>query len=270
MHRRLPTYASVFVAACLISITGCDRAAKAPVFQSPKPKATGTTGEMSVAQEHVWNDKSREDLRTTLRRAILGELRLAKNDHKSILDACDETYIGDDCPENEQRTFIQFAADELKRAEAQLASEKSAWPAVTDCNRLDRAESALRDRGILLWQVSPCCDTCTYGEMEDRTDAINRRHPGFRDRLRGYAFFIDQNMPEILANGTDLSVYFAYGWFSPDDSEVAPDVYPKVALSIAREVCECLRDEGFEANWDGDLARKIGVSLNWQRRTMLE
>jgi hypothetical protein len=32
----------------------------------------------------------------------------------------------------------------------------------------------------------------------------------------------------------------------------------------------CLRDEGFEVNWDGDFARKIGVSLNWQRHTMLE
>jgi hypothetical protein len=51
---------------------------------------------------------------------------------------------------------------------------------------------------------------------------------------------------------------------------MAPEAYKKNALAIAREVCECLRDEGFEVNWDGDFARKIGVSLNWQRRTMLE
>jgi hypothetical protein len=141
---------------------------------------------------------------------------------------------------------------------------------VTDCDRLDRVEDALRDQEILLWQVSPCCDTCTGAELPDRIDVINGRFPGFHDRVRGYAFFIDQNMPEMLAKSTELSVYLAYGWFSPDGSEVAPEVYQKHALGIAREVCEALRDEGFEANWDGDFARKIGVSLNWQRRTKLE
>jgi hypothetical protein len=60
------------------------------------------------------------------------------------------------------------------------------------------------------------------------------------------------------------------GWVSPDGSGVAPEVYEKNALAIADEVCKCLRDEGFEVDWDGNFARKIGLSLNWQRRTLLE
>jgi hypothetical protein len=223
-----------------------------------------------MGDERIWNDESRDRLRETLRRVILGELRLAKRGHEEILEICREAYIQDECPENELDKFIHFAADELDRTATQLASEKATWPDETDCDRLDRVEVALRERGILLWQASPCCDTCTGAELPDRIEVIDRRYPGFRDRVRGYAFFIDQNMPKMLADSTHLSVYLAYGWFSPDDSGVAPDVYAKVAISIAREVCECLRDEGFEANWDGDLARKIGVSLNWQRRTMLE
>ena len=167
-------------------------------------------------------------------------------------------------------TFIQFAAHELERAATWLASEQATWPDETDCDRLDRVEVALRERGILLWQVSPCCDTCTGAELPDRIEAINRRYPGFRDRVGGYAFFIDQNMPHMLAENTHVSVYLAYGWFSSDDSEVAHDIYERNALGIAREVCECLRNEGFEANWNGDFARKIGVSLNWQRRTILD
>ncbi len=270
MNRRLPTYASMFAAAYLISIAGCGRAAKTPAFQPPNPKAIGTTGAMSMTQERVWDDKAREDLRTRLRRVILGELRLAKNDHKSILDACHEFPIGDECPESEQRTFIHFAADELKRSEAQLASERSSWPAVTDCDRLDRVEAALRDRGILLWQVSPCCDSCTVGDLPGRIDVINSRHPGFQDSIRGYAFFIDQNMPEMLSESTEISVYLGYGWLSPEKSEVADEVYEKNALAIAREVCECLRNEGFKVDWNGDFSRKIGVSINWQRRNMLE
>jgi hypothetical protein len=76
--------------------------------------------------------------------------------------------------------------------------------------------------------------------------------------------------PEDLAESSHLSVYLGYGWFPPDDSEAAPQVYGENALSIAREVCECLRNERFEVVWNGDIAHKIVVSLNWQRRTPLE
>jgi hypothetical protein len=43
-----------------------------------------------------------------------------------------------------------------------------------------------------------------------------------------------------------------------------------LVLARGDVVRRCLRDVGIEVNWDGDFARKIGVSLNWQRHTMLE
>jgi hypothetical protein len=260
----------MFMVACLISTFGCDRAAETPVLQAPNQSQAQSPGEAAMSQEQVWNDEARENLRTALKETILGELRLAKREPSEILDICREVHIEDECPESEHRAFLEFASAELNRAQAQLASEKSTWPEVTDCDRLDRVEAALRERGILLWQVSPCCDTCTMGEFSDRLDVINRRHPGFRDRLRGYAFFIDQNMPAELSTSTEISVFLGYGWISPDKSEVAPENYETKALAIAREVCQCLRDEGFEVDWNGDFSRKIGLSLNWQRRTMLE
>lgn len=223
-----------------------------------------------ISQEHAWNDKAREELRATLRRVILGEIRLTRRSHDDILTLCREVYVENDCPESESGAFIQFAADELNRTVIQLALEKAAWPDKTDCDRLDRVEAALRDRGILLWQASPCCDTCTVGELPDRIKVIDGRYSGFRDRLRGYTFFIDQNLPDELADNTEVSVYLAYGWLSPDGSDIAPEAYEKKSLAIAREVCECLRDEGFEVDWDGDFARKIGVVVNWQRRDMLK
>jgi hypothetical protein len=223
-----------------------------------------------MSKEKVWNEDTRLELRERLRSAIIGELRMAKRGKDEILEICCEVYIQDDCPKAECDKFVQFAADAVNRGVALLESESNSWPEVTDCDRLDRVESALRERGILLWQASPCCDTCTGSELPDRIDVINERYPGFRDKVRGYAFFIDQNMPEELAESTRISVYLAYGWFSQGGSEVAPDAYKANALDIAREVCGCLRDEGFEPNWDGDFARKIGVALNWQRRTILE
>lgn len=222
-----------------------------------------------MTQEVEWNRKLRDDLRTTLRSFILGQLRLMKNDREAIFSLCREVYIEDGCPEDEWEDFLKFAEDELDRGEVQLAVEMSLWKPETDCDRLDRVERALRERGILLWQVSPCCDTCTRSELPDRINMIDDRHPGFLARTRGYAFFIDQNLPEMLAECTELTIYLGYGWFPAEDSEVPDDVYQAKALSIAREVCKCLAEEGFEVDWNGRLDRKIGFSLNWQRRELL-
>jgi hypothetical protein len=218
----------------------------------------------------TWNDESRKKLCEQLTSRILGELRLAKSRDADILQNCFEIYIRDDCPEREVDTLSQFAANELERIKAELEAEKENWPDETDCDRLDRVEVALRDRGIMLWQASPCCDSCTGGELMDRLDVVDGRHPGFKTRCRGYTFFIDQRLPEYLAESTELQLYLAYGWFTPDDSDVLPEIYIEKALKIAREVCECLRDEGFEAGWDGDFSRKIEISVNWRRRELLE
>lgn len=222
-----------------------------------------------MSDDQVWDDQAREDLREQLRSAILGELRLAKRNHEEILQNCDEVYI-EDAPDSEKAVFNQFSSAELERAAAQLDAERETWPEETDCDRLDRVEFALQERGIMLWQASPCCDNCTLAELGERIAVIEDHDPGFHDRIRGYAFFIDQNLPESLAEDSNISVYLGYGWLSKDDGELADEVYQKNALAIGHEVCECLRDEGFAVNWDGNLSHKIGLSLNWQRREMLK
>ncbi|MBN2477440.1 MAG: hypothetical protein JXB62_22735 [Pirellulales bacterium] len=236
--------------------------------QSPMSQTPTTPNTMT--EDSTWNDTTRSDLREALRNHVVGELRLANSDHDEIIQACREVYIEDECPEDEWESFVRFATEELRKADSAHSAAQATWPRETDCDRLDHVEATLRDRGILLWQVSPCCDTCTFGELPDRIDEIDRRYPGFRGNVRGYAFFIDQNMADMLATDTDISVYLAYGWFSQDDSSVAPEVYKQNALGIAREVCDCLREHGFKPNWDGSFSNKIGVSLNWQRRTMLQ
>jgi len=223
-----------------------------------------------MTADSTWNDTARSDLREALRNLVVGEVRLAKSSHDDIIETCREVYIEDECPEDEWDSFVRFAKDELEKAEAAQSAVKATWPPETDCDRLDDVETILRDRGILLWQVSPCCDSCTGGELPDRIDELDQRHPGFRSKVRGYAFFIDQNMANMLADDTDISVYLGYGWLSQDESSVTPEVYERNALGIAHEVCDCLREHGFEPNWDGSFSRKIGVSLNWRRRTMLQ
>jgi len=220
--------------------------------------------------DKAWNDEAREALKNSIRSMILGEIRLSKLEPEEILENCREVHIEESCPESERDEFIRFSAEELSRAQKRHAAEQADWPEQTGCDRLDRVEATLRDRAILFWQASPCCDTCSVGELPARIKMIDARHPGFCDRVRGYAFFIEQNMPESLAATTRLSVYFAYGWFSPDRKDVPPDEYEKHALAIAREVCAALRDEGFEVDWDGNFTSKFGISLDWRRRTALK
>lgn len=223
-----------------------------------------------MQNETTWNNESRIELKKTLSAVVMGEVRLFKNDHSDIREMCREVYIEDECPAAERETYYQHVENELVRATTQLESDQAAWADETDCDRLDQVESDLRDQGILLWQVSPCCDTCSGAELPDRISEIDGRYPGFRDRVRGYAFFIEQNMPEMLAESTQISVYLAYGWFPQDGTDVAPAEYEKNALGIAREICDSLRKHGFEVDWNGDFSRKIGVFLDWQRRTKLD
>lgn len=217
-----------------------------------------------------WNEEKRTELRSNLSMAILGQLRMAKLGHEDIVEYCNDVYLEDGCPEAERTAFTKFVQDNLAEQARLLAIEQANWPSVTDCDRMDKVEANLRQQGILFWQASVCCNTCTMSEMPDRLNVIDDRYPGFRDRSRGYAFFIDQTIPESLASGTKLSVYLGYGWFSPEDQETDESIYRQQALGIAHEVCNALRAEGFGVDWNGDFARKIGVTLNWQRRTLLE
>ncbi len=221
-------------------------------------------------EQSSWGEASRHDLRESIELYITGQVRLAKYDSEGILEGCREIYIDDECPEDEREEFVEFASDFMTRVVDEYITEQANWPLETDCDRLDRVEATLREQGILLWQVSPCCDTCSDAELPDRIDLLESRYPGFRDNCRGYSFFIDQSLPEMLAESTEVSLYLAFGWFSPDGSDIAPEVYKENALSIAREVIDALRNEGFEVDWNGDFSRKFCLTMNWQRRSLLE
>lgn len=229
-----------------------------------KPKPAGQT-----LADPDWGDEARDDLKSTIRVIATGEIRLGKNQHAEILDLLREVYINEDAPEGEQDAFVQYAREQIEAAAVRHAEDKAAWAGETDCDRLDHAEAALRDAGVLLWQVSPCCDTCSGAELPDRIDEIEARYPGFRERLDGYAFFIEQNMADMLSDGTQISVYLAYGWFPPEDARPDQSLYEENALRIGGMVKDQLERLGLEVDWNGSLSKKIGVTVNWQRREPL-
>jgi hypothetical protein len=245
------------------------------LFDFWKRKSEAVAAEPKTAEQpgpnadQKWDDAAREQLRQSIRDLVTGEVRLNLNEPEHILESCRESLIEEEAPEEEWDEFVRFASAQIDEAIAKHAEEQRGWPAETDCDRLDRVEEDLRQRGIVLWQVSPCCDTCSNAELPDRVDVIEQRHPGFRQSLRGYAFYIEQNLPQMLAEDTNISLCMAYGWFAPEGSEVDEATYEKNALGIAAEVRDSLSQHGFDVDWNGQLARKLGLSLNWQRRARL-
>lgn len=211
-----------------------------------------------------WNDESRDSLREVLREAVRGEVRLRRKDPDQIAaDLRDR--IEDEAPEGEWGGFSDYARTEVARASEQLAAEQVSWPDRTDCDRLDAAQATMLENGIVFWQASPCCDNCTLAELSDHIDDLERQRPGTRERVKGYAFFHDQHLPEQLAASADLHVFVGYGWSRADD-DTSQQTYEREATTIGHEVVGHLREAGLRVDWNGDLSRKIDLSVVWQRR----
>jgi hypothetical protein len=166
-------------------------------------------------------------------------------------------------PEDALETAIEIMSDDLDpkvlklRGPAILAEElaihvkdQAGWPEITDCDRLDSAFEALEEQGIVARQNFSCCGTCGSSEIWDEME--NARNAG--KLVRGYTFFHMQDT-ESAVDGCGL--YLNYG--SIDEGE-------KAAIAVGHVIQRELEKSGFSTNWDGDLGKRIGVSLDWKKR----
>lgn len=138
----------------------------------------------------------------------------------------------------------------IREAIAEHMIEQASWPAVTDCDRLDRAFAELEAGGIICRQNFSCCGTCGASEIWDEITTVeDAGRPA-----RGYAFYHVQDT-ESAVDG--YGIYLNYG--SVEDGEAA-------ALIVAHEIVAVLGRHGLKVEWDGQWSRRIGVSLDWKRR----
>jgi hypothetical protein len=163
-----------------------------------------------------------------------------------IPEAGVEYLAGDADPEALRPHAEQMTAEAL----VQQAEEQKAWPAVTDCDRLDAAFEALDAADILAGQDFSCCQNCGHGEMQDLVqEAAETGHP-----VRGYAFYHAQDTEAAVDGGP---LFIAWGAVEPGQHAVA---------AIGREVAAALRAQGLTVHWEGEATRRIEVALLWQRR----
>jgi hypothetical protein len=152
-----------------------------------------------------------------------------------------------DAPED----VLEPVARELTRTaiDSQILASVD-WPAVTYCDRLDRAFAELNRSGIVCRQNFSCCGNCGVAEIGDEMQA--EQDGGLN--VRGYAFYHMQDT-ESAAEGYGL--FLNYG--SVDRGEDS-------ALGIANEIVDALQRHGLTTLWNGSWRNRIGVQLDWKRR----
>lgn len=148
--------------------------------------------------------------------------------------------------------------ERLRRAATVVAEQaiaahcdaQTAWPTPTDCERLDAAFAALDDAGVVARQHYSCCGTC--GADEIRAEMQQARKAGHA--ARGYTFFHVQDTAHALGGE---GLYLSYG---------AREAGSDAAVAIGHEVVAALREQGLSPAWNGKVAHRILLPLEWRRR----
>jgi tetratricopeptide (TPR) repeat protein len=141
----------------------------------------------------------------------------------------------------------------VDQATAALERARLTWPAVTDCDRLDRAFGDLDASGIVARQHFACCNTCGNAEM---TDVVHDERELGRT-IDGYVFYHWQDT-DAAVGGHGLHLRFhAVSHRAAETS------------AIGKRVVEALRAHGLSSAWDGDPERTIALpSFDWRRRSL--
>ncbi len=133
---------------------------------------------------------------------------------------------------------------------AKLRAERS-WPAVTDCDRLDKVFYDLHEAGICA--LSNTGTTMSDG-YSDVTEALAHAPA---EHYRGYCFYHGQDVESALDGH---GVWIAFG---------ALDPLPARAVEAGEVVAAALRDAGLTIAWDETAATRIHIlPFNWQKRAI--
>jgi hypothetical protein len=183
-----------------------------------------------------------EDMRRFISRQVAGGFRSAAD----IKTEGVEVFA-----EGDNRSALRPISERLteEAIHEQLAAQKE-WPAVTDCDLLDRAFGELERAGIVARQNFSCCGNC--GSIEILGEMSKAQGAGAK--VRGYAFYHMQDT-DSAAGGYGLLLN--YGAAERDGES---------GVRIGNEIVDALQRHGLKTEWDGSWSKRIAVKLDWKRR----
>jgi hypothetical protein len=134
----------------------------------------------------------------------------------------------------------------------QKRAEEATWPAVTDCDRLDRVFEGLEAQNILTLQDAGL--TKSDG-LEDVFEFYNDPS-GEWSGIEGYCFYHGQDLEYVMETG---DLWLAFGHISGEDES---------GVEIGRRIKRAFEAAGFAVEWDGSIGRRLLVKgFRWQRRS---
>jgi hypothetical protein len=158
---------------------------------------------------------------------------------------CEELYKPGELDEAEVTVAVDAAFTASEKA-------KTTWPAVTDCDKLDKVFDALNARGVIALQ------NAGYTQSDGCDDILeaHHKHPT-PDKIIGHCFYHGQDL-ERAVNGQGL--HLAFG---PIDSSKEGTEGPRIGAMIVEELAQV----GFSTQWNGTFAKRIYVpEIDWKRR----
>jgi len=133
-------------------------------------------------------------------------------------------------------------------------AKEATWPAVTDCDRLDRAFETLQTQGILVEQDAGLTKSDGLEIVTEAYEAAQADGEG--DGIEGYCFYHGQDLERVMGGG-DLCL--AFGHFSGNK---------ELGVGIGRRIKHALEAAGFAVEWDGSIGTRLLVKgFRWQRRS---
>jgi hypothetical protein len=139
---------------------------------------------------------------------------------------------------------------ETDRAFAAQLDLQRQWPAVTDCDRLDRAFGDLNRSGIVARQNFACCTNCGHVEIGAEIDAAEKSGA----KVIGYTFYHFQGTECAVELG---DLYLAYSDLKGEE---------EASVRAGRSIVDTLERHGLTVEWNGSFKQAILVKLTWQRR----
>jgi hypothetical protein len=156
-----------------------------------------------------------------------------------------------------RNTFTERPVDENwlsqeidKRLEAQLKAQ-SAWPAVTDFDKLATVFDKLNASGIIALHNTGYTREDGEGDTQELHDELSKK--GIR--TYGYCFYHTQDMDRAIKGGNLL---LAFGDFKGND---------ETGAAIGRQINNALQDAGFKTKWNFSVDSRIEITgFAWQKR----